>query len=165
MYFFKDLETLIGTRSKIWIYQFKKELVIQDLQNIDTKLALFANTWESHGTKLDAKAFILENHFVIIAANEAHFEASGCSIDKSVQVLRNVNEEYKLDLFNRLNIAVVKNERIQFYSKAELQEELLKGNFSFEDFYLDVSVVSGNDISNLLKPLHQSWFYKSMVNA
>ena len=165
MHFFNDLEKLIGAKSKIWIYQFKKELGAEDFRHIEEKLDLFSSTWESHGTKLDAKAFVLENHFIVIAANEAHFEASGCSIDKSVQVLRSINEGFDLDLFNRLNIAVVKNEKVQFYSKAELQEELLKGNLSFEDFYLDVSVVSGCKINELLKPLHQSWFYKSLVNA
>lgn len=162
---FTEFNNIIGPKSKIWLYQFNKLLPKASMSNIENKLEEFASKWESHGTKLEAKAFILEHHFIIIAVNEASFEASGCSIDKSVQLLRSINKEHDLDLFNRLKIAVVKNEHVVFFTKAALQQELITGKLSFEDFYFDLSITSGKEINSILKPLHQSWFYQSIVNA
>jgi hypothetical protein len=42
--------------------------------------------------------------------DESKFNASGCSIDSSVAVIKSIANKYNIDFFNRLNIAFLEEE-------------------------------------------------------
>lgn len=161
MILFSELENYISPNCKLWIYQFKKDLSEIQLLEIDSSLTEFTKNWESHGQKLEATSLIIENHFILLAVNEVIFEASGCSIDKSVAVLKNIDYKFELDLFNRLNIAIQKKKKFDFYTAMEIQKKLSQGMISTEEKFVDLSISHSDQLPQILKPIHQSWFYKT----
>jgi len=162
---FNQLSNFNKANQRIWLYQFASKLNTHQLSDIEESLKHFAENWNSHGQSLNAKTTILASHYLLISVDENTFEASGCSIDKCTHFLKEVNETYNLDLFNRLMIGIYKNESLLFFTKTELQEALANGVISSEDFFIDLSISKGQDLDHILKPVHQAWFYPSIHHA
>jgi len=158
---FSELSHFIRPNQRIWLYQFERSLNEQQIKEIENTLQTFVTDWSSHGQALHAKYTLLEGHYILISVDENIFEASGCSIDKCTHVLQKINTEYSLDLFNRLIIGVYRLGRLNFYTKQVIQKQIAKGEISAEDLFVDLSISTGNALTHMLKPIHQSWFYSS----
>ncbi len=91
--------------SKIWIYQSNRDFTPIETAEIRQKLKTFASQWTSHDTPLMADADVFLNRFIVFTVNTDHSNASGCSIDKSVAIVRQLENEYNIQLFDRLNLA------------------------------------------------------------
>ena len=49
------------------------------------------------------------NRCVVFAVNEHDEQISGCSIDGSVKLIKELEQQYKVDFFNRLNMLISSN--------------------------------------------------------
>lgn len=94
--------------SKVWYYLSDRKLAKDENDWVMKKLIEFSNNWNSHGQKLDSDATILLNQIVILASDETKISASGCSIDTSVHLIKEIGKEINVDFFNRLNVLIVK---------------------------------------------------------
>ena len=90
--------------SRIWIYQ-SSQVISNDIQEkIVDDLELFLQDWNNHGNNLFASGTILHNRFIILGVDESKVNASGCSIDKSMQFIQLLEKKYNLDLLDRMNV-------------------------------------------------------------
>jgi len=90
--------------SRIWIYQANRDLNDTELKKIEDILVNFVSRWQSHGAELTASFKIMYQRFIILAVDTTTNLPSGCSIDSSVAVLREIQEVFKVDLFDRMQI-------------------------------------------------------------
>lgn len=65
----------------------------------------FVAGWSSHGSRLSAAIEIFDNLFVVIFVDEQQAVASGCSIDKSINFIRNAEIKFKISLTDRMQVA------------------------------------------------------------
>jgi hypothetical protein len=107
--------------SRVWIYQADRNLAPQELNAIQNRLNTFTATWEAHGKVLKASAEIKYNRFIIFMVDEAQAPVTGCSIDKSVALLKGLEQEFHLNLFDRMQIAYRDENGIQACSKAAFE--------------------------------------------
>ena len=78
---------------RIWIYQADRELTAADKARILNKLELFTAEWKAHGRPLAAKAEVRYDRFIILMVDDAIAPPTGCSIDKSVYLLKEIEKE------------------------------------------------------------------------
>ncbi|MFN7014239.1 MAG: hypothetical protein ACK4ON_08230, partial [Bacteroidia bacterium] len=116
------------------------------------------SNWSTHGTALKATGAVLYNHFVIIMADEASVKASGCSIDKSVAFIKQLEKEFNCDFFNRLLIAF-KNENNIFTIPLQLIAEKLAQNKISDNALIFNNLVATKCelLNNWIIPLKESW--------
>lgn len=114
-------ESLPG-HARIWIYQSNREFSVGELELVEEKLTDFVNNWTRHGEGLQASFTIKYNQFIILGIDENVNEVSGCSIDSSVNAIKQLENEFGLDLMNKLNIAFKVGENINTVSLAQFQE-------------------------------------------
>jgi hypothetical protein len=60
---------------------------------------------------MNAAGFVFENHALVIVANEAGVQASGCSMDKINHQIRQMGSELGIDFFARMNTLVKENDQ------------------------------------------------------
>lgn len=113
--------------SRVWIYQADRNLAAEELRAIQERLDTFTATWEAHGKVLKAAAEIKYNRFLIFIVDEAQASVTGCSIDKSVALLKGLEQEFNLNLFDRMQLAYRDEHGIQVCSKATFEELIAKG--------------------------------------
>ena len=113
--------------SRVWIYQADRNLAPEELNAIQERLDAFTASWEAHGKVLKAAAAIQYNRFIIFMVDEAQASVTGCSIDKSVAVLKTIEQEFNLSLFDRMQLAYRNEHGIQVCSKATFETLIATG--------------------------------------
>ncbi len=106
--------------ARVWVYPSTRVLSQDDITQAQIKLDAFTSTWAAHGQGLAAKASILSDRFVVIAVDEAHAGASGCSIDSSVAVMRELAADLNTDFFERMQFYSLKNKQIEAHTREQL---------------------------------------------
>jgi hypothetical protein len=108
-------------QSKVWIYQSNRAFTNEEVAAIGLKINDFASQWKAHGHQLQAKAEVLHNFFLVFTVDEASAGVTGCSIDASVRVVKELEKEYNVDLFNRFNMAYLVDGKVVVASKEDFE--------------------------------------------
>ncbi|MHB8206455.1 ABC transporter ATPase [Mucilaginibacter sp.] len=98
--------------SRVWVYQSDKQLNDADVIKLQIMLDNFTTGWTAHNNQLKAKAEIRYNRFIVLIVDESQAGASGCSIDKSVRFMKDVEQQFGINLFDRFNLAYRSDEQI-----------------------------------------------------
>jgi hypothetical protein len=108
-------------QSKVWIYQSNRAFTTEEVAAIEQKLSDFTSQWKAHGHQLQAKAEVLHNFFLVFTVDEAAASATGCSIDASVRVVKELEQQYDVDLFNRFNMAYLVDDKVIVANKEDFE--------------------------------------------
>jgi hypothetical protein len=118
---FVEFDTLQES-SRVWIYQANREFKQSEFDNISIILHKFVSNWKRHGENLRASFKLKYNKFIILAVDESYNDVSGCSIDSSVQIIREIQNEFNIDLLNKMIVSFKDGENINTVSLKEFKE-------------------------------------------
>ncbi len=144
-----DFESLADS-SSIWIYQSNRELSKQEVDEIKSKIEGFIGNWQRHGDDLRASYQIKYNQFIVIAVDEQYNGISGCSIDASTNLIKQFEDQYKIDLFNKMNTAFKSGEHINVVSLPDFQKYI-------NEQKIDSETVVFNNMIRTKKEFGDSW--------
>ncbi|NLP56698.1 ABC transporter ATPase [Lutibacter sp. B1] len=113
---------LMPNTSKTWIYQSNKELTDIEVEQVKTKIENFIKQWKRHGDDLKASYQIKYNQFIVLFVDESYNNVSGCSIDSSVNLIKQLEKEFSVDLTNKLNISFKDTTNINIVSLSDFQK-------------------------------------------
>jgi hypothetical protein len=151
---FKDL----APTSRIWIFQCNRFLSIDETEKIKELAYEFVNDWTAHKQNLLGSFEIFHNLFLIIGVDESVNDASGCSIDKSVHFIKQVERFFEVDLFNRFNVAYKINHEIKIANVHDLIAELKSTSVDGEVVVFNNLVQTKKEITdNWLLPIEKTW--------
>ncbi|MEI6312739.1 MAG: ABC transporter ATPase [Bacteroidota bacterium] len=126
----KALSNSFDLHSKVWIYTSDRVFTNAESTAISNQLALFAAQWTSHGAKVKGEAILLHNRFIIFIADENACGVGGCSLDKTVAIIREIAQQYQVDLFNRFLISYREEEQIITRGLGQFKELLASKQIS-----------------------------------
>ncbi len=142
-------------QTKVWIYQSSTIFTSNQKNHIEQKLHDFVSNWSSHGDVVNGSFEIIEERFIIVFANEEEVMVSGCSIDSSVKIIKELEQELGLSLLDKSNIAFQQAiGEIKLYQLSQIPEAVNSGEINLE------SIVFNNAISNGLD-FESSWKVKA----
>jgi hypothetical protein len=141
---------IFSENSRVWIYQSDRELNNAEVANLQQQLDSFATGWTAHNHLLKAKAEIRYNRFIILVVDESQAGASGCSIDKSVNYMKQVEQQFGINLFDRFNLAYRSGGEILSAPRDEF-EALLKNKV------ITVDTIVFNNLAQTLAELENKW--------
>jgi hypothetical protein len=149
--------------SKVWIYQSSREFSSSELNEIEQLGNSFVSEWAAHGAKLKAGFEIRYNRFIIIIADESQAMASGCSIDKSVSLIRHIENTYNLNLLDRMSIAYKSDEQVLTLHLNDFEAQLKSGILSSETIVFNNLVQTLDEFTHQWEiPVKESW-HKMLV--
>ncbi len=155
-------DTLPDT-TRVWVYQANRPFRDEDIPAVREKVRAFAQSWVSHNRQLRAHADVLHNRFIVLMVDEGQADASGCSIDKSVYFLKQLQAEYGVNLFDRMVFSYKDGEEVITVPREEFTRLYQEGKINDDTLVFDTLVnTKGALDENWLKPLSQSW-HKRMV--
>ncbi len=144
--------------SRIWIYQCNRLLNEQEEVEIAHHLGNFIDDWSSHGKTMEAAGEILHHRFLIIAADENKALASGCGIDKSVNFLKRMEEEFQLNFFDRTQVAFLENGVMKDLPLNVFWAMRKAGNITDQTIVFDNTIRKIADLkSKWIVPFANSW--------
>jgi hypothetical protein len=145
--------------SKVWIYVSSRELTDVESADINLALAHFTKEWVAHGSDLRGAGAVRYSRFIILMVDETHAGASGCSIDKSVHFLKELEQEYGITLFNRLLFSWLdNNNKVNVAPLSEIRKLYEEGKIMDSTLVFNNAITNRKDLDEKwLAPLSQSW--------
>lgn len=153
----------LADHSRVWIYQSNRALSDEEVAEIKNYGKQFIDGWAAHGSDLHAAFEVFHNRFIVLFADESQVKASGCSIDSSVRFIKDIQNAYQLDLFDRLNIAFITGGKIDSLRMTDFQNALANGNLDENTVVFNNLVETKGEFENAWKvPVKESW-HKQML--
>ncbi|KFF14534.1 hypothetical protein N6B72_05805 [Chryseobacterium soli] len=143
---------------RVIIYPASRPLETKEAKVITEKLYDFLAGWAAHGKPLSSSFKIEKNQFIIICVDEEKEMASGCSIDALGKIMREIDAEYQLGLFDRMKASFVEDGTVKTLKLQEFKSKLRSGELSKEIEVFDFSKNTYLEfLSNFLLPFGRSW--------
>ena len=89
---------------RIWIYTLSKELSNEQLVDFKNRCQSFVGSWTAHDVSLDASFELYQNRLLIFKVNEDKYNASGCSIDKQLRFVKELEQAFSIELLNIVSV-------------------------------------------------------------
>lgn len=149
---------------RIWIYTLSNELTSEQLVDFKNRCQNFVNGWTAHDVSLDASFELYQNRLLIFKVNEEKYNASGCSIDKQVRFVKELEQVFSVELLNRLLVAYENNNQVEVVKASQIKELLSANIISASTFVFDNTITEYKQLeSHWKKPLHQTWLEKYLT--
>ncbi|MBA3828957.1 MAG: hypothetical protein H0X33_08470 [Taibaiella sp.] len=159
---YQELEQLIPAdfpgHSRVWIYQSSRPFIDKEEHEINEQLHQFYAHWQAHGAPVRGWAKLLYKQFIVFIADESDVQVSGCSTDGSVRIVKSIERQYSVNLFDRMLITFLVKGKAQMLPFDQVQYALDKGYID-QDTPLFNNIVNTKDelMQNWLVPLSKSW--------
>ena len=95
--------TKLDKKSRIWVFQSKDQLDESTYNSIKKKISVFLENWKSHQKSFESSFIIKYKTFVVIAADETNL-VSGCSIDSLINFVKSIEDEFEINLLDKLDV-------------------------------------------------------------
>lgn len=136
--------------SRIWIYQSNRKFTDDEIAEIENDLSAFIENWSAHGSSLEASFQLKYNRFIILAVNQEVLATTGCSIDASVAFIQTLEQKYKVDLLDKMNVAFKQGEFITYKTLLEFKK-LAKEKAVSEN------TIVFNNLVNSIEEWNENW--------
>jgi hypothetical protein len=136
--------------SRVWIYQANQRLNAEAKNYLETKISAFLENWETHGAPLKASWKLYHDYFLVIAVDDSFNQPSGCSIDKSVKFLREVENELGIGFLEKTKVAILEEDKISTFELKDVKKFVQQG-------IITPQTIVFNNLVPTLAELEQIW--------
>ena len=149
--------------SRIWVFQSNRKFFDDELVDIEKSLSLFLENWTAHKAELKVAYTIKYDRFIIIALDESINAATGCSIDKCVHFIKDLENKYEIDLLDKINISFKQVDYISYksivdFKKLVKNKSVSKNTIVFNNLVLDIEDFNENWEVPATKSWHARFF-------
>ena len=152
--------TLNGN-GRIWIYVANRSLTLAESSIIEERLSVFCKNLAAHGNQLTAEFAIFYNQLLVLGVDEEIEAASGCSIDQTSIIFRQIDKDMNLDLFNRMNLTFLEDDKIRLVRLPEITQAFCAGIIHANSMFLDNTLGALSELRTKWQvPFEKSWAFK-----
>lgn len=147
--------------SRVWVYQSSRLFSLGEALQIEDLLNHFVENWKSHGTPVKGFGTLFFGQFIILMADERATGVSGCSTDSSVRLIKEIEQLYKVSMFDRQQLAFLVKEKIELLPLSQLQYAIDNGFIGTDTLYVNNLVQTKEELeAKWLIPVKESWLAK-----
>ena len=158
------LDESFSSDSRVWIYQSSRLFSLQEAFEIEDLLNDFTAKWLSHGAPVKGAAYLFFGQFIVLMADEKATGVSGCSTDSSVRLIKDIEQRFAVNMFDRTTLAFVVKDGIQLLPLSQLQYAFNNGFINSHTLYFNNVVQTKKELEeNWLIPIKDSWLSKKIT--
>ena len=125
----------------------------------------FCEGWNTHGNLMPTSFELLENQILILAVDESNLGASGCSIDSSVRILRELEVHLQINLTDQGKISLKKSTgELKVIPALGVKSRVNSGEIELENEVINPMIRTKADLKNFWQPVRNSWLNKYFPN-
>lgn len=144
--------------AKVWVYQANRNLEEREVIEIQEQMDQFTMQWESHGLPVQGFGRVFFGNTLIFIADEEKSGVSGCSTDGMVRVVKSIERQYQINLFDRMLLMFYVKEKYQRLPMNQVQYAIDEGYLQKDTLYFDVSVHTYAQLRDrYVIPISESW--------
>jgi hypothetical protein len=149
--------------SRVWVYQCNRLFTLNEALEIEESLKEFTMQWKSHGTPVKGAAYLFFGQFIVLLADETATGVSGCSTDSSVRLIKDMEQRYGVNMFDRTTLAFVVKDKVQLLPLSQLQYAIDNRFVNGDTFYFNNLVQTKEELeSKWIIPILVCWLAKKI---
>ena len=150
--------------SRVWIYQCSRLFTLTEALAVEDLLNDFTDKWLSHGTPVKGAGYLFFGQFIILMADEKATGVSGCSTDSSVRLIKDIEQRFGVNMFDRTTLAFVVKDKVQLLPLYQLQYAFDNRFIASHTLYFNNLVQTKAELeNNWLVPIKDSWLSKKIT--
>ncbi|WP_339717948.1 hypothetical protein [Cyclobacterium amurskyense] len=151
--------------ARIWVYQADRPFDEQEKTWIISKLVAFCNQWNTHGAQMPSSFDLKFDQFIILSVDESQLGASGCSIDSSVRIMRELEVKLNINLLDSGKVAYLEGENVRVAFLPDIKKHVVEGSLQSNSKMFNPSVSKIADLNDQwLIEANKSWLKKYFAN-
>lgn len=157
----------LSDTARVWVYAFPRDLTDTERETVARHLQAFVDDWQSHGTPVNGAFELVDDRFVVLAAEATGDGISGCSIDSSVRVFKYFQSELNLDALDRGRIHYRENGTIHTLDRLHFKKRTTNGEIQPDTMVYDTTIETLGDLraGRLTRPFRESWHARAFPLA
>jgi hypothetical protein len=147
--------------SRIWIYQAARAFSQSEEELVGSTLRNFCQGWNSHGNQMPSSFEILEHQILILAVDESNLGASGCSIDSSVKILRELENKLQINLTDQGKVSYKTiNGSIAVTAALGIKSKVIEGEIKSDTYLINPMILRKEELDSIWISAEKSWLNK-----
>jgi hypothetical protein len=152
--------------ARIWIYQADRKFLPEEIKAINETTRLFCEAWSAHGQPLKTSFQLDHQQFLILAVDEASAGASGCSIDGSVRMLKQLQSELGTDFFERTKIPFLLENEVTLVNTSALKKAFADGVLNSASLTFNILIATKGELEKgWIVPAGKTWLSKYLPKS
>ncbi len=150
--------------SRVWIYQSSRLFLMSEAFEMEDMLNAFVAGWKSHGDEVKGYANLFFGQFIVIMADESATGVSGCSTDSSVRLIKEIEQKFNVQLFERQTLAFIVKDKIQLLPLSQLAYAVENNFINGDTLYFNNLILTKKELlEKWIIPAKESWLGKKNI--
>jgi hypothetical protein len=150
--------------SRVWVYQSSRLFGMSEALAIEDLLNDFTSKWLSHGSPVKGAGYLFFGQFIILMVDEKASGVSGCSTDSSVRLIKDIEQKFSVNMFDRTTLAFVIKDKAELLPLSQLQYAFNNGFINSHTLYFNNLVQTKEELENKwIIPIKDSWLSKKIT--
>jgi len=151
----------LRAESRVWVYLGKRALSASEHETVSKLLHSFCAQWAAHGQPLRTSFKISNDQFIVMAVDEDFHNPSGCSIDSSVGLLRQIQAAIGVDFLDRSVVPFLLNDQVTRIPLAEIKAAFTSGLLHSNSITFNTLAATRSEFElHWQIPVEKSWMVK-----
>ena len=160
------LDGTFHPESRVWVYQSNRLFSISEALEIEDLLKNFKAQWKSHGTPVKGAGYLFFGQFIILMADEKATGVSGCSTDSSVRLIKDIEQQFSVNMFDRTTLAFIVKDKIELLPLSQLQYALDNEFITPDTLYFNNLIQTKEELENKwIVAVKNSWLEKRIKDV
>ena len=157
------LDGTFHPQSRVWIYQSNRLFGMSEAFDIEDLLKEFTSQWKSHGATVKGAGHLFFGQFIVLMADETASGVSGCSTDSSVRLIKDIEQRFSVNMFDRMTLAFVVKDKIQMLPLPQLQYAIDNAFINGDTLYFNNLVQTKEELERKwIVPVKDSWLSRKV---
>ncbi|TYQ00094.1 hypothetical protein C7447_101703 [Tenacibaculum adriaticum] len=144
--------------ARVWVYPSSRKFYPQEVEELNQKLCDFVSNWKADDVNFKASYQFLYNRFIVFLADEDS-QLANTDIDAQVAFILQLQQEYEVDLLDKMNVCFKQGEFIQYKDLKEFKKLLKSKSVNDKTIVFDNLIQTKQELENNWEvPITESWY-------
>ncbi len=149
--------------SRVWIYQANRVFTLSEVLEVEKMLESFIDEWHAHGAPVKGFGTVMFGQFIVLMVDETATNVSGCSIESSVNLIKEIEKKFNITLLDRQLLAFVVKDNIQLLPLSQIKYAAENGFVTKDTLYFNNTVSSKQELEDSwIIPVSDSWLSRKI---
>lgn len=149
----------ISEDAKVWIYPSSRKFYPTEINEIEDKIKSFVENWKSEDENFKVSYQFLYSRFIVFIADDENSSLSNLDIDASVSFILELQETYKVELLDKMNVCFKQGEFVQYKELKDFKKLIKNRAITGKTIIFDNLISNNHDFKNFWEtPIEDSWY-------
>ena len=151
--------TEISEDAKVWIYPSNRKFYPAEILEIEQKIKTFVENWKKEDESFKVSYQFLYNRFIVLIADDENATITNTDIDASVSFILELQETYKVELLDKMNVCFKQGEFVQYKELKDFKKLVKNRAVTAKTIIFDNLITNNHDFKNFWEiPIEDSWY-------